>query len=60
VNCYYIRHTVQVTFICYRPLKESLGGLNLTHSLKFENDENVQQHVLKFLSAIEDFYVTKY
>ena len=38
-------------FHLLEPLKESLGGI------KFENNEDVQQHVLQFLRAADkDFY----
>ena len=38
-------------FHSFGPLKESLGGI------KFENNEDVQQHVLQFLrTADKDFY----
>jgi len=40
-------------FHLFGPQKDSLGGI------KFENDEDVQQHVVKFLRvANKDFYAT--
>ena len=35
-------------FHLFEPLKESLGGI------KFENDEDVQQHVIQFLICTAD------
>ena len=54
-NCYNIHRTVHdlapSDFHLFGPLKESLGGI------KFDNNEDVQQHVLQFLHAADkDFY----
>jgi len=38
-------------FHLFGPLKESLGGI-----IKFENDEDVQQHVIQFLRAADKHF----